>query len=465
MNYKRIMICCSTGNQTVNLIPAIQKKIDLMVILTTERACKANWSKRLIPILKKYNIQPFPLDISQKKELDIDHLSQQMKNIIERYPNSEIYLNIGGGQKTFTMAFQKTRQMLEHKLDISIIYSDANSRSLIQFQKDHLDKFPISVELDLQDILSLYGFETSHREKKHLIKESIERSHDHDVAHIFLNSYLNNKDFREIFLALITPEKPFLPEEKNIKEIMRKAINTLYPKWIKSPIPLGTLSENIEKALWIQYKKMVQENLLITLESLKQNQIKKPLFSKQFSPKECTVLEKIFLDINGSISFENGYLYRSKVRYPERIGTIFEDLVISGVVTTLKNIPELQDGISGIYQNVETIRSGAKTVEAEYDIVIVTRFGTLIIFEAKSARYSGDLAKSKAYGAFRKNGPYGKAVMIGPVIDQLKDSDGNFYSEIPIVVQNQPLIAQNMGIEYVQLDKIEKFLKKELIIQ
>ncbi len=47
--------------------------------------------------------------------------------------------------------------------------------------------------------------------------------------------------------------------------------------------------------------------------------------------------------------------------------------------------------------------------DAEYDLVIVTSYKTLLLVEMKSGEFETDTARGKEHGAYQKSGPYGKS--------------------------------------------------------
>ena len=139
-------------------------------------------------------------------------------------------------------------------------------------------------------------------------------------------------------------------------------------------------------------------------------------------------------------------------------------MLLVKTLEAIKNNEKLKNGIVGVYTSVKTVQNdnteGAPT-ESEYDLVITTTKGTLIILEAKTGRYEGDTAKGKEYGAISKSGSYGKSPVIGPLIDRFLNSNGTKkVSYLPGIIENHENVCKNTGIKYIRFDKIEKELEK-----
>jgi hypothetical protein len=67
----------------------------------------------------------------------------------------------------------------------------------------------------------------------------------------------------------------------------------------------------------------------------------------------------------------------------------------------------LRNSIAEIYHSVKTKKlNSSEKHYAEHDIVIVTKFGTLILIELKTYEFSGDLAQAQQGLAYKKSGPY-----------------------------------------------------------
>ncbi len=68
---------------------------------------------------------------------------------------------------------------------------------------------------------------------------------------------------------------------------------------------------------------------------------------------------------------------------------------------------QLRNSIAEIYHSVKTKKlNSSEKHDAEHDIVIVTKFGTLILIELKTYEFSGDLAQAQQGLAYKKSGPY-----------------------------------------------------------
>ncbi|NMC93898.1 MAG: hypothetical protein GYA68_05220, partial [Syntrophorhabdus sp.] len=92
-----VMICNSTGNQPVNLMPAIQFGIKHIIALSTEEAIRQAWTERLSKVAQKHAIMVQPMEIPASIEKSLPDLIEKLLNSINDFP--VIVWNISGGQK------------------------------------------------------------------------------------------------------------------------------------------------------------------------------------------------------------------------------------------------------------------------------------------------------------------------------------------------------------------------------
>ena len=159
----KTMICCSTLNQTVNVIPALMMHSDHLVICSTVHAKKSGWTDNLLSFLEKRKFSYNETDIPTETEKNPVALSDTLSEIVrkELQKGNQVQLNIGGGQKLFTLAFQRVFSEMS-SADIDIVYSEANEKKLYRINNMYeIATEKISVDLSLEEILSLYGYKTT----------------------------------------------------------------------------------------------------------------------------------------------------------------------------------------------------------------------------------------------------------------------------------------------------------------
>ena len=151
-------------------------------------------------------------------------------------------------------------------------------------------------------------------------------------------------------------------------------------------------------------------------------------------------------------------------------GTLFEWMVAAQVMRAINENPMIKENIAEVHLQCKTKSKSTPAAkhDAEFDLVITTRFGTLIILEVKTYDFSGDTAKGKDHSAYRKSGTYGRAIMVGPIIKRFigKDAAGN--EEYPCFIDGkiraQKKTAEQNNISYSYLDEIQQLLEKELAV-
>jgi hypothetical protein len=145
-------------------------------------------------------------------------------------------------------------------------------------------------------------------------------------------------------------------------------------------------------------------------------------------------------------------------------------MVAAAVLRAVESNQALKEAVAEIHLQCLTRSASDPTAkhDAELDVVITTRFGTLIILEVKTYDFSGDTAKGKDHSAYKKSGPYGKAIMVGPLIRAMLSQDSNGKELYPHYIdgkiQAQKNTAEQNGIRYSYLDEIGRLLEKELSV-
>ncbi|MCS3901812.1 hypothetical protein [Methanococcus voltae] len=110
----------------------------------------------------------------------------------------------------------------------------------------------------------------------------------------------------------------------------------------------------------------------------------------------------------------------------------------------------------------------------EFDIILLTKKGKLIIIECKSGGMSGDVAKSHNYSTYATCGVYGLPILINPLTDaelgaiHTKDSKGTYaylFDKDYEYIRSAYNSARRAGLEVIGIDKLtcgNNILKKYL---
>lgn len=496
------MYCCSTKNQTVNLIPAIQFKIDLVIDFTTTLAVKEKYHDRMAKILKNRKVQIEKIEIPIETEKSINLLSKQ---ILEKFNDvdidDEIFINISGGQKPFALAFFKAFNDCNHS-NCRLVYTEGNNKEIFCADKKLNQSFgEIKANLKLIEMLSLYGFQLCNNPTQIDVKEKeeeiIEKANqagkflieDGEFAQLFIRilgnssnqeidwrKFLDSEWLRKKIIEKVKPKLDQLQIQYSGYEDVSGLLRDLI-EFEKNPqaIPfekLKKISNNtfVYDGYWNAVKKAISEHICDHLK----NEILNPeaVFElpKNDNGKQLAILkeqlEKSGLELTGEI--QDGIIKSKNIRFPkdEKKGIYFENMIHGQLLVILRKRQDLLDQISEIFKGVktslETELKSNSSEESEYDFVLVTKFGTLIMIEAKSAVLDRDAIKGKELGAIQKSGPYGKNIVIGPLVKSLKEMNGNPQSFVPSCFRDHEKRSKEIDVEYSYFDELEIHLEKHL---
>ena len=247
---------------------------------------------------------------------------------------------------------------------------------------------------------------------------------------------------------------------KNINQ-MKKRLETLW--LINRP---GDIYDNY----WNGVKKNVVNKVLDRIELQAQSIVRDSLEESE-SKRLCEDIRAIGGNVDDLCG---GMIYKKNMpafSVFKGNGPLFEWMTASLVVDTILQSGRMREQVSDIFINVETKRADDETINAdtEMDIVLTTRFGTLIIFEMKTYDFTGDIVKSKEDTAYKKSGIYGKAIMVGPLLRSMviKKEDGSkeYPHYIDPVIKSQEETAGQNAVEYIYIDELPDILKKKLYVQ
>lgn len=500
-----VMFCNSTGNQAINIIPALQLGVKNAVIISTNHAEKSGLTQRLVDLMNKRKISVSTEKIDSNEEKNIKTLTEKLTGLSRQY--DKVIWNISGGQKIPTVALHDAFQKrIEAGFsDDIILYVEGNDPAIWYYGKDfRTEKIKSNVALRLDELLMLAASKI-YKGTELYPSPSEDTKKNLEVGSNALEFYMSNDLFREAFFSLMSPTKEMPRSKKELEYLIKDVLNNIKPN-------VGDLTlkksgyENFEKAIayavqQISNSKTVQEakdgiNKLKIIEKPKEiyddywNSIKKAcidrvierisenrqqLISQKINDSNKNKLISQIKDIGGEVeASREEILYKDDVRKFSSIGgnaNLFEWMVSASVVNSVSKYPEIQDCISEVYCNVKTQESSAEDAkhDSEIDVLIATKFGTLIVLEAKTYDFSGDTAKSKESIAYKKNGPFARAIIIGPLIRTIIKEKGNGIIEAPQYIdgktKDQKLTAKQHGIMYCYLDEIESMLRNQLMLK
>lgn len=498
-----VMLCNSTGNQTVNLLPILQFCCKEAVIISTELTEKNGQTQRLIDILKKRCIRHRKINVDRQEEKNLRSLTEKILQNIKEFP--KIVWNISGGQKipasAFVCAFQE--RIKNGFNDDIVAYTEAAPPEIWYFGSNYQNSSQrTSVALSLEDLLYLQKFVTVGDEERLYPDPLGETNINIDTGRKALDYYCKDEIFREAFFNFMKSATPNLRSAVEIREVLKRILIEIKPRIDEIKITMKGYEDLESKISYVfsnigkvrnreQLTKLIQPLKILQKpseiyndywNSIKKSAIDKTvknieydevrLLHSQVGEKQKEELALMISNIGGEVHYHEGPLYKKDIVKFSRFksnGILFEWMVAAAIIEEIEKDQRIKDSISEIYHSVKTKLPDAERPDAEHDIVIVTKFGTLIIIELKTYEFSGDLAQAQEGLAYKKSGPYGKAIIIGPLLTEMikVKNDGTKLCPdyIPGPVKNQEETARQNNTEYYHLDKIPDMLRKNLFIK
>ena len=412
------MVICSTLNQMVNYIAIKEHDININNIYNIrleEGNDKFNydkWDRNLEGVLGGKLHSGKIIQYSDDEILDheniIDRLIEEFggKNSYDEiYPlkKEKILWNITGGQRHFVMAI--TEYVYNERPQDVIVYFEGDNEKMYYYTKNNeikdediykKEEYKITIPIALR----LMGFEVSDKELNEsskyynfLISDSKEEFLK--VYELQNKNKIDGKDVRDVYKQLDEQHK-WYGEFYNTycnSEILRKLfINSNKFKGNNDITVFDKIKEDIEEH--------IKDNLIID---------NKNIISDILNEEGFKILkESIREHTNGKV-----------------FGYILEKMTFYKVLSVLKNNKRLMKEIADIDISVK-IKGGTDDkdnlgVIDEFDILLVTKKGKVIMFECKSGSMSGDNAKSHNYSTYAIAGVYGEPTLICPTV---KDEDG-----------------------------------------
>ncbi|MFC0904289.1 hypothetical protein ACFHWD_06260 [Clostridium sp. MT-14] len=412
-----IYAICSTLNQIVNYIPIkvvrsqnYNKPVKILNITVKSESEKDSvfkrfdnkeWDKNLFDVLKKRESNIIYSDEDERNVIEIErkevkYIKDELcKKIISKnkddglkfldgicnYMNgisseNKILWNITGGQRSTVFAIQEFIKKNQRKNDY-LLYLEGNSNKIVYgklnnsgFQYEILDEKYSIDNLHIRDVFQLAGFEITNR-KNELIN--------------FLDDCNKNIDTKEC------------KQLKLCEKIYKHYRN-------ENDMELGEFFR--ERLLELNKHKDKNGNMICNEEKVEKfwNELKKKDFKNEFDNEDKNIL------LNMRNDNQN------------KFGYILEYMSISSIVNTIIQIPEMKNYFIGVYHSINLNRIDKKFKEkdttqlCEFDIVLLSKSGQVVLFECKSGVMSSDVAKARQYTAYAAGGVYGKPVLITPIL-------------------------------------------------
>lgn len=483
-------VCISTANQVVNLLPALQMKAGRIVLISSDEAEKRHWTANLKWVCQRKNLPLTRVPISKDKEMEPDQMTSVLPADLS---SDQVVWNISGGKKSMTLGMLRSMSQLGGR----VIYTENRPYRIVEYDGfRYLRKVDMDHFLDLEDLLNLNGFSLHKMENSNLPLTSVL---EHDWASEFSELYRNHNRFQEMLNRLFAFREVDLREKENIVDAVGRVLNQNKPKILNLVSGIQDFDQNtmgqIRKAVskcqssakkdmdifpilkictefyWNHFKKKIVPMLSESLQSPIN-----PLLEPAPNKAEINELVYILKRCGGSLADETKGFQHGNVRLPQKPGECFEKIVASEFLRVLKE-NGLQRFIDHVRLNVKTkalsygidgdviegdVYSG--TEDDEFDIVIVTPWGSLHIFEIKTYYgKGGDVLKSSRDSALTKGGIFGGITFIDPLLKSRKcHKSGNFPSFFDRNLAETRSLIQRIGLKAWCFDEIEPNLLQML---
>ncbi len=379
MEKKILMIGVSTAQNTTNVLPALQMKIDYFIALETSAAHQRGWSNGMYAVLKQKGIKVLdPIILKPEEDSRIDLISTKLHNIIPK--NVEVLWNLGGGQKAQQFGLWKTfMDRVKNGYDEIACYANPESKLLEiwEYDKNALSFYsnPIESTLFAKDIFDIYGYELN------IPKGAL--FYTNKQYHPVLYGYsklLDYKEFRKFFFKV---PKTSPDNKENQIVISKQELLNLAGKIDDEKLKSYYHKELIKKQ---KLNQILDEQIVPALRKRIVNEFKS-LFNKSQKTEIISIYERHLKELLQKITFKNiaeleiSLDYFNKI-FPDfrKTSFLFESILQEKVIELLVENPNY---ITEAYSNV-TLYSKEGEVVAEYDILFVTQWGTLIAIDAKT---------------------------------------------------------------------------------
>ncbi|TCK98672.1 hypothetical protein EDC19_1105 [Natranaerovirga hydrolytica] len=391
----RYYIICSTLNQVVNYIPldlhrqgTKEKSEEIMIYNLTESETKNNsekkslfkrfdnqaWDENLFSVVpkEKYNYEEKTIVINEFLNTNKSNTGKEISKAIKRINicsnEGEVIWNITGGQKTTLLKILNFIQQENRKNDY-VIYLEGNSNKMFygklnqykQFEYKELGNQYWNKELDLQTIFNLSGYQYEDN-----IKNYLETNLEYADVYKKLNEIYDKCEDADAL------------KKDNVQDKDKYKIKFL--------IELVKLNKEGEGDKFIQEMKRIAEELNVNMDN--SNEIQKIV---------------------------NAY----KSEKVKRFGYIFEKMSILRIKEAVEELNienhyflELKHSVK---INKKQNKFGKHIKElCEFDIVLSTASGQVVVFECKSGTMESNTGKARVYTAYATNGVYGKPILLIP---------------------------------------------------
>ncbi|MCT4619214.1 MAG: DNA-binding protein [Marinisporobacter sp.] len=395
------MVICSTLNQMVNYVAIKKHGIKNIINITGEenKNDKGEKNKKVHANLKKFNYKEWDKNLKETLgindfEKNIGFGNYQVKNhnqMIKKLADTcdsiaqPILWNITGGQRHIVMAITEyvlNQEKNDNRKNDVIVYFEGDTEKFLYYgnTKEELSKQiknDYDCEINIPLAFRLMGMDIKEREE-----------------------YKTSAYY-----------KVFFEKEKDAKKVDQ------YEKYME------------EYEFYKEFYDKYNQNEKILKISSRSNKDKTD--EKKDETKLDGVIRSLkeqgldrFLNKTNAVDKTNEAIFRvSMGNYKEGkiFGYILEKMAFYKMIeiikeNNLKNIVDIDTSVKINFSDKKQ-RVSEHAID-EFDIVLVSKIGKVIIFECKSGAMCGDNAKSTHYSTYKVSGVYGTPVLIDPLTNE-----------------------------------------------
>ncbi len=419
------MFGVSTLQNTTNAIPAIQLQVDEFVLLETSGARNKKWSEGITEVLSNRKISIIqPIELSKSEDARIDLILKKIYDFIENHKNKTIYWNVGGGQKAQQIALWKAfEQRVRDGYKDKICYANPETKHIELWYYDDNNNFvsdfsETNVNLSAKEIFKIFGLTTNY-DSKHKIYRQRQLLRREQGAYklmkyskfrqFFFLVPLSSQKNEELKLKLTKEELEHKINidkiDKQIKSVIdKKGKEIFYKNEVKNLLP-GIRKKIIAEVLENFYK--IYEPPEIDIANSELKKVLKEYTDKNIDELVCNYssLDKI---LGNKIESQN-----------KNQGFFFEEVLADKIISIIEK--QNSNKILEIYRNINIYEKEKKI--AEYDILIVTQWGTCIALDAKTFDIKQKDFDARLLNLRKGAGRYVDFIIILPLFEEDLEKD------------------------------------------
>ena len=413
-----VYIVFSTENHLVNYIPLVLAdavgKVNMKYCTIKDSSKNETWDKRFTDFYrdKTKNTEEIKSHkFSRQQILGKKKFKESIENAIGS--STEVFWNFTGGQRIWILSalpyiIEDDKENRNHH----ILYVEGNEEQLkvVSYLEDKEPKnesfsfkdseFKLAEKLELNDLFSFMDFES-----------------------IKSNSYYEKGELGNKFCQLIDSFQSFFDGYVNLLD-----------------------NEDNQFVLLDKLIDLNREKIFSDLESFKDT---------KFEWAEV----KAFID--SELGEDEHGVPRIEKKGTKLFGYILEYLVLYKICHLIQENDKIKERIAGLWHSVkisDTKGKGYSNVD-EFDILILTTGGKVIVLECKSGKMSGDVAKSTNYSTYAIAGVYGMPLFSSPLLSSM-----DLYGEKYKTIRQAHNSAKRARLDILYIDEIEEKLKELLNI-